>query len=140
MILRPKAGLWEIMFATRGSIFGHVLWRVAAITVLSCGVVYWTQHHKDPLSELGAAPFTFIGVSISIFMSFRNSTCYERWWEGRRLWGQLIISARSLARETVLLRGDPVRERILRGICGFTYALAARLRGMDEAEAAAPWL
>ena len=73
-------------------------------------------------------------------MSFRNSTCYERWWEGRRLWGQLIISARSLARETVLLRDDPVRARILRGVCGFTYALAARLRGLDEAEAAAPWL
>ena len=96
--------------------------------------------HKDPLAELGAAPFTFIGVSISIFMSFRNSTCYERWWEGRRLWGQLIISARSLARETALLRDDPVRARILRGVCGFTYALAARLRGLDEAEAAAPWL
>ena len=140
MIVRPRANLRDIMFAARGSIFFHVVWRVLLVTALSCGTVYWTRFHKDPLSELGAAPFTFIGVSISIFMSFRNSTCYERWWEGRRLWGQLIISARSLARETVLLRDDPVRARILRGVCGFTYALAARLRGLDEAEAAAPWL
>jgi ion channel-forming bestrophin family protein len=140
MIVRPRATLRDIMFAARGSIFGHVVWRVLLVTALSCGTVYWTRFHKDPLSELGAAPFTFIGVSISIFMSFRNSTCYERWWEGRRLWGQLIISARSLARETVMLRDDPARERILRGVCGFTYALAARLRGMDEAAAAEPWL
>ncbi len=128
------------MFATRGSIFGHVLWRVAAITLLSCGVVYWTQHHKDPLSELGAVPFTFIGISISIFMSFRNSTCYERWWEGRQQWGGLIIAARSLARETSMLQDDPARAQILRGVCGFAHALAARLRGRDEAAAAQPWL
>jgi ion channel-forming bestrophin family protein len=140
MIVRPRANLRDIMFAARGSIFGHVAWRVLLVTALSCATVYWTRFHRDPLAELGAAPFTFIGVSISIFMSFRNSTCYERWWEGRRLWGQLIISARSLARETVLLRDDPVRARILRGVCGFTYALAARLRGLDETEAAAPWL
>jgi putative membrane protein len=140
MIVRPRANLRDIMFAARGSIFGHVVWRVLLVTALSCGTVYWTRFHNDPLSQLGAAPFTFIGVSISIFMSFRNSTCYERWWEGRRLWGQLIIEARSLARETMMLRDDPARERILRGVCGFANALAARLRGMDETAAAAPWL
>jgi putative membrane protein len=79
-------------------------------------------------------PFTLIGLALSIFMNFRNNACYDRWWEARKLWGQLIITARSFSRETLTL-GQESRERLLLGICGFTRGLAARLCGGDEAGA-----
>ncbi len=136
---RRKAGLRDILFATRGSIIRVIAWRVIALTVLACGAVYWTRFHHDPLSPLGAAPFTLVGISISVFMSFRNNACYDRWWEARRQWGALIVAARSLARETMDLGASPQRQRILNGVCAFAHALGARLRGMDEAAACRAW-
>ncbi len=138
MIVRPKATLLDILLATRGSIAGRIVRRVLFMTALACGVVVWTRYYPSPFSGLGTAPFTLIGIAISIFMSFRNGACYERWWEGRKQWGAMIVEARSFARETATLRAHPARERMLRGLCGFAHALAARLRDGDEIAAARP--
>ena len=43
-------------------------------------------------------PFTAFGVGLSIFLSFRNNACYDRWWEGRKLFGMQIIAVRNLGR------------------------------------------
>jgi putative membrane protein len=58
--------------------------------------------------------------------------------------GALIIAARSLARQAALLDEAPKRG-LLRGICGFSAGLAARLRwrnpaNMEEAAAIANWI
>jgi putative membrane protein len=73
-------------------------------------------------------------------MSFRNGACYDRWWEGRKQWGQLIFEVRSFARETATLKDGQARADMLRGLCGFAHTLAARLRDKDEGAAANPWL
>jgi len=79
---------------------------------------------------------------LSIFLSFRNSACYDRWWEGRKLWGQLLIESRGFAREAgALLAAEPeLRARASQLVIAFAHALAARLRGADQVAAAAPWL
>jgi putative membrane protein len=92
----------------------------------------------------GVGPFTLIGIALSIFLSFRNSACYDRWWEGRRAWGSLVVETRGLARlVTALLPGEsaePLRGRTLRRLSAFAHALHAQLRGSDPRAAAAPWL
>ncbi len=110
------------------------------MTALACVVVVWAHFYRDPFANLGAAPYTLVGISISIFMSFRNGACYERWWEGRKQWGHAIVEIRSFARESATVIDAPSREALIRGLCGFAHALAARLRGEDEIEAARPWV
>lgn len=64
-------------------------------------------------------------------MGFRNSACYDRWWEARRQWGQLLATSRDLARQTLILeaRGEKAaRERLLRLIIVFAHALVDHLR------------
>ncbi|GGF04904.1 membrane protein [Aliidongia dinghuensis] len=134
---RSRAGLREILFAVRGSIIRLIAWKVAMLTTLACGVVYWTKLHGDPLSAFGIAPFSFIGISISVFLSFRNNACYDRWWEARKQWGRLIVAARSFARETMALPVD--RRRLLRAVCAYAHALRARLDGTSEADACRTW-
>jgi len=34
---------------------------------------------------------------ISLLLVFRTNTAYERWWEGRKLWGSLVNCSRNLA-------------------------------------------
>ncbi|MFV2399070.1 bestrophin family ion channel, partial [Escherichia coli] len=58
------------------------------------------------------APFSILGVSIAIFLGFRNNSGYARYVEARKLWGQLIIASRSFLREvkTTLPDSASVRE------------------------------
>lgn len=40
---------------------------------------------------------TLLGFAISMLLVFRTNTAYERWWEGRKLWGALVNNSRNLA-------------------------------------------
>ncbi|TBR36335.1 MULTISPECIES: bestrophin family protein [Dyella] len=139
MIVRERPGLRDIFFALRGSILPRVAPRLAVIGLVSLAAVWLVRAHPDVLSPLSGIPFTLIGIALSIFMSFRNNACYDRWWEGRKLWGQLIISSRSLARQTATL-DEASRAPVLRGLCAFAHGLSARLRSQPEAPRMAPWV
>lgn len=140
MIIRPKATLWDVMFTLKGSIAQAIAMRLATITALAAVVTFFSFRHPEVFSRLSAGPFTLIGLSLSIFMSFRNNAAYDRWWEGRKQWGSLFGEVRSVIRETAVLGDDPDRIVILRGICGYCHALCARLREGDERAVVAPWL
>lgn len=138
MIVRERPGLYDILFAMRGSILPRIAGRLVVIAVLSVGAVWLARWRPAVFAPLSATPFTLIGIALSIFMSFRNSACYERWWEGRKLWGQLIIASRSFARQTASLDAE-VRHRLLYSLCGFAHGLNARLRGEADAPRVAAW-
>ncbi|MCJ2014099.1 bestrophin family protein [Methylobacterium sp. J-076] len=145
MIVRPRPTLLTVMFALRGSILPQVAPTVIGLTVFSVGVTAAEQRWPwaFPVTA-GAGPFTLIGLALSIFLSFRNNACYDRWWEARKVWGSLIVEARGLARTIpALLPGEEhaaLRRACLLRVAAFTSALHAGLREGDEAKAAAAWL
>lgn len=145
MIVRPRPNALQLFFILRGSIFPHIAAKLCTITALSCLVVgFYEFGWLNWLSHLSAPPFSLLGLALSVFLGFRNSACYDRWWEARKQWGELIIQARGLARESqALLVGaelQPLRRRNVRRCIGFAHALAAQLRDQDTAAACAPWI
>ncbi|MGP8232340.1 MAG: bestrophin family protein [Methylovirgula sp.] len=134
MIVRPRPNAFSLLFILRGSILPMIAPRVLCVLAVSAGVVVW--HHLAPASfrNVSAAPFTLLGLALSIFLGFRNNACYERWWEGRKEWGQLIAETRNLTREfLVLLPEDAALQR--RGahrIVAFAHALRNQLRASDD--------
>ena len=77
-------------------------------------------------------PLTLFGSALALFLGFRSSAAYQRWWEGRTLWGQMINSSRSLARAARnFLRDeeatDMKRSIVLRQIA-YVNALRCQLR------------
>ena len=46
-------------------------------------------------------PLAVVGGAIGIFVSFRTNSCYDRWWEGRKLWGRLINTSRHWCTQAV---------------------------------------
>ncbi|HUD91934.1 bestrophin family protein [Sphingobium sp.] len=145
MIVRPRPGLVDVAFALRGSILPRIKGRLLLIALLSVAAVLVAQRHPGIFAQISAIPFTLIGIALSVFMSFRNNACYDRWWEGRKLWGSLIIACRSFARRAAILE-DTDRRLLLTGLSAFTAGLAARLRRGDERGVLAghagegPWL
>ncbi len=45
-------------------------------------------------------------LAISIFLAFRFSEAYSRWWEARKLWGQLVSASRTFGRQVRVLLTD----------------------------------
>lgn len=143
MIIRPRPHGWQLLYILRGSIVPAIAPKVAAIFVLAVAVAAFAElAHPPGIERVSVAPFTLLGLVLSIFLSFRNNACFDRWWEGRKLWGQLIYESRSLARLcSTLLAEQPARAgRICRLAIAFAHALAARLRGQDAALAGLPWV
>ncbi len=139
MIVRPKPNLFAILFSLKGSIAKRIALRSLLVTLLASVIVLIETLHPAYFSKVNATPFTLLGLSLSIFMSFRNNACYDRWWEGRKQLGQMIIEVRSLIRETQVFKDADEREGLLRELCGFAHGLIARLRLEDEARAIAAW-
>jgi len=143
MIIRPRPTGWQLLYILRGSIVPAIAPKVLAIGVLAVLVAAFSRSwHPLGGSGLSVVPFTLLGLVLSIFLSFRNSACYERWWEGRKLWGQLVYESRSLARQVNLLLADDAgrRRRVAYLTTAFAHALAGRLRGRIVALMALPWL
>lgn len=69
---------------------------------------------------------TLLGFVLSFLLVFRTNTAYERWWEGRKLWGALTNTSRNLAMKlsAILPQGDPNRAFFRQAIP--MYALALR--------------
>ena len=57
---------------------------------------YWklsdTSHLKNITIMHG-----MLGFVISLLLAYRTNTAYDRWWEGRKLWGALVNNSRNLA-------------------------------------------
>lgn len=55
---------------------------------------------------------TLLSFVISMLLVFRTNTAYDRWWEGRKLWGSLVNSSRNLAMKlNAILPLDDVQNR-----------------------------
>jgi len=44
-------------------------------------------------------PLTLFGSALALVLGFRSNSAYQRWWEGRMMWGLMINASRSLARQ-----------------------------------------
>src|SRR4051812_45444750 len=71
------------------------------------------------------------GLILGLLLGFRNTTAYERWWEARKLWGQLVNDARNLCAKAAALTGlsTDARAEVRRLVPAFAVALEQRLRG-----------
>src|SRR3984885_15538524 len=76
---------------------------------------------------------TLVGTALGLLLVFRTNSSYDRFWEGRRLWGNLINECRNLARcAAVHLKADPViQDHVIRWTGIFPYAVKNVLRGTE---------
>lgn len=86
------------------------------------------------IKEAGAAGFT--SVVLGLLLVFRTNTAYERWSEGRKLWGQLVNDSRNLAFKVRSFITVPELEKMRFGqlIISFSYALKHHLRNTSPSE------
>ncbi len=74
---------------------------------------------------------SILGVILGLFLVLRTNTAYDRWWEGRKLWGKLVNDTRQLAiKLNAFLPVDAKDDRTFfrKMIPNVTFAMKEHLR------------
>ncbi len=139
MLVPSRLNWWGRVLTYRGSELPRTKWRILGVAIVSV-VVTVLEVKLDWHPNLTRLPFQLVGVALGIFLGFRNNASYDRWWEGRKLWGALVNTSRSCARQVLTLLGpqpgEPApatdlaalhRELVYR-VIAFVHALRLALR------------
>jgi putative membrane protein len=128
-------------------------WRLIALVLAILAVVEVVNDHihlDRPAFSLAAVGL--LVTALSIFLVFRINEAYSRWWEARILWGQLVNSSRSLARQVSTLIMPPsdaeaareevedLRREVVYRQIAFANALRLSLRGQEQWDELDPFL
>ena len=84
--------------------------------------------------ELPVMPISIVGAVIGIFVAFRANQSYDRWWEGRKLWGRLINTSRHWCNQSIHLTDSAdreVAERMVKRHVVYVHVLRCLLRKQD---------
>ena len=150
MIILPRRNGLRLFFAMRGSVIPRIAWSLVLCTSLATVATVAHGYLFHWHVTLTPVPFSLIGLALAIFLGFRNSAAFDRYWEGRRLWGDLLHRARTLARQVQTLtslpeaavaddHSDP-RTAMIRRTIGFAHALRHQLRDTDPRAELARWI
>ncbi|HYE39715.1 MAG TPA: bestrophin family ion channel, partial [Ramlibacter sp.] len=139
MIIRERPSALRLFLLLRGSVLPRILpslalnMFVAALVTMSHGDLFQLKITLTPI------PFSLIGLALAIFLGFRNNAAYDRYWEARKQWGELVHRSRTLARQcqSLIVPSEAivdqeglrdVRVRMVHRAIAFVYALKNQLR------------
>lgn len=135
MIIRNKEHWLRMLFVWHGSVLPRLLPRLTLLFILTLVVVYLHGTIFSFKVPLNPAPLTLFGFVLALFLGFRNNASYERFWEGRKLWGSLLNITRSLTRQAITLNNvrtdDKSIMEFVQLMNSFVYSLKHQLRGTD---------
>lgn len=116
-------------FDIKGTLVKEISLRVGVCVVWTIGVVY-VHYHVRPMG-VPSVVHSLVGVALGLLLVFRTNASYDRYWEGRRLWGGIVNETRNLIRAaSVQLRDDQaLLQRLTRWTAMFPWAAMSTLRG-----------
>ena len=148
MVVPSKKSSWfHLLFAYYGTIAVKIWPRILLVVVFSCIItgIYQYEHalidqnlmdnaqgllHKLPLK---ISHFSLITLALSIFLGFRNNTSYDRFWEGRKLWGGIVNMSRNFCRQLYSFINTPeaeeLRTTLAYACAAYPHTLRMHLRG-----------
>ena len=134
MIIRQKESWVRMLFIWRGSVLPQILPQLFLLLLLCIAVVIFRGEIFRFKIQLNPAPFTLFGIALAIFFGFRNNVSFDRFWEGRKLWGSLLNTTRSLTRQAqsnTLGADTKDVQYFVDLLIAFTFACKHQLRHTD---------
>lgn len=124
--IRHLGASWTLKRLTRATLYTGLYTVVMSAVIIRLNL----EGHRAI-----SGTFSLLGVILSIILVFRTNSAYDRWWEGRKLWGTLVNHSRNLAIQLdALLPHDDheARASFAHLIAAFATALSGHLRGQVD--------
>lgn len=95
-------------------------------------IEYWKLSEKSHVKNI-TIMHGMLGFVISLLLAYRTNTAYDRWWEGRKLWGSLVNNSRNLAiKLSAILKDENDRNYFRKVIPSYASVLAKFLRNEES--------
>ena len=133
MIRRPIEPL-KMLFVLQGSYFKRLIVPQVLLFIFSFFIYFYQTHIATEPVPLNPSVFAILGISLAIFHGFCNNAAYDRFWEGRKLWGTLVWLSRNIARQVLTLPNVSMAEKqaFIRHQIAFVHSLRQQLRSEDN--------
>jgi len=96
-------------------------------------IEYWQLSENSHVKNI-TIMHGMLGFVISLLLVFRTNTAYDRWWEGRKMWGSLVNSSRNLAiKLSAILEDDNEKKYFRKLIPHYALILHGHLNDSDTA-------
>jgi putative membrane protein len=127
----PKTWFKHIVSLKHSDTFTKLWKELIAIGLLTLGIAYLEVtfvENTEPLNSLMQV-YSLVGFALSLLLVFRTNTAYDRWWEGRKKWGELVNNSRNLSLKiSTLAKDNDDRAYFRRMISNFAFAMKEHLR------------
>lgn len=133
MILYEPKDWLKVMCSVRGTVISQVMERLWWIVLAAVGVwalrefVEGTEPLFKPFKPVG---HTLLGLALGLLIVFHNNCAYDRYWEGRKLWGAIVNTSRNLIRGAVVYAA-PAPE-MANMVAAYALALKQHLRNEKD--------
>lgn len=132
----PKEWLSFIFRFHKGDTFRKLIPTMAFIGAYSAFVAFLEIHYfqlaENHHVKNVTVMHTMLGFVISLLLVFRTNTAYDRWWEGRKVWGALVNNSRNLALKlAVMLKEKEDKDMLRKLIPAYASVLNLHLKNTD---------
>src|SRR6478736_6193878 len=127
----PKVWLDLIFHSYGKQVMRTLLPALLFMGIFSSVICYIFLEHIEPNHfPSSTSAHSLLGIVLGLFLVFRTNSAYDRWWEGRRLWGGLVNSTRNLALKlnAVLPKESADRKWYAQMISNFVFVTKENLR------------
>ena len=123
-----------MLFVMQGSYFKRLIVPQVLLCIFSFFIYFYQTHIATEPVPLNPSVFAILGISLAIFHGFCNNAAYDRFWEGRKLWGTLVWLSRNIARQVLTLPNVSMAEKqaFIRHQIAFVHSLRQQLRAEDN--------
>lgn len=123
---------WKLIFAFhRSDTFRFLLPGIAGVAVYTAAVAYIENDILHASFKNTTVVHSLVGFVLSMLLVFRTNTAYDRWWEGRRLWGSFVNNSRNLALKLnafISIEDTELRKTFKVLIVNYIYSAKEHLR------------
>jgi putative membrane protein len=101
MIAYDSSNWWRALALHRSDTFRKLVPLLLLVGLITAAIGFWEVRYlklgKESFVSNLPVMHSLLGFAISMLLVFRTNTAYDRWWEGRKLWGQLVNVSRNTA-------------------------------------------
>lgn len=123
---------------------GYTWPEIAGFLIYTTTITYLYMEMDFSFLAMSPVPVTILATAVTLLLSFRNNSAYDRWWEARKTWGSIVNESRSFATQVMSLvtANDSVRnssenfhaihKEIIHRHLAYVHALRLQLRNETD--------
>ena len=126
----PKDWFTLIIQFHKSDTFRRLFWSLVSIGLYAAAIVYFEVNFIHLNTKNPTVMHSILGFVLSMLLVFRTNSAYDRWWEGRKIWGSVVNNSRNLSLKlSVILIHEKDKQEIKHLITNYIFCFINHLRG-----------